>query len=143
MSDDLPLGLKHSLSLTIDQHLTVPAIAQAFAGFSGMPPVFATAYLIAFVEWTCIEAVKPHLASGLQTVGTHVDISHEAPTPVGMTVTAEVELIEAVGRKLRFAVTCRDEAGLIGKGFHDRAIINPASFLARLAKKNPGGGTHV
>jgi fluoroacetyl-CoA thioesterase len=100
-----------------------------------MPPVFATAFMVAFIEWTCIEALKPYLAPGEHTVGTHVDVSHVAATPVGMTVTATVELVEIEGRKLRFRVACRDESDLIGERFHERAIIDAARFMSKMSKK--------
>jgi len=133
--DDLKPGLKISRSVIVDDALTVPAVAAAHFGFIDMPPVFATAFLVGFVEWTCIEALRPYLASGERTVGVHVDLSHSAATPVGMKVTAEVELVERSDRKLRFKVTVRDEADVISEGFHDRYIIDVARFMGRLAKK--------
>ena len=93
-----------------------------------MPPVLATACLVGFIEWACIEALHPFLDQGEHTLGTHVDVSHVAPTPAGMMVSAEVELIAVEGRKLRFKVSCRDEDGLIGEGFHERAVIDHARF---------------
>ena len=72
------------------------------------------------------------------SVGTHVDISHVAATPAGMTVTATVELIEAEGRSLHFKVSCHDDAGLIGEGTHRRAIIDTERFSQRLEAKANG-----
>jgi fluoroacetyl-CoA thioesterase len=128
-------GIRHSQSLIVDQRLTVPAVSQRFTGFADMPLVFATAYLIGFVEWTCVEALRPFLQPGEQTVGTHVDMSHIAATPVGMAVTAEVEVVAVQGRKLRFKVLCRDEKDVISKGFHERAVIDRAKFIERLTAK--------
>lgn len=127
----------------VDQHLTVPAVSSAFTGFWDMPPVFATAYMVGLIEWACIEALRDHLPSGQHTVGTHVDVSHLAATPAGMFVTADVELIAIEGRKLRFKVACRDEAGLIGEGFHERAIIDQAKFMARVSAKTAKGAADV
>jgi len=134
--DNLQAGLRHTNSLKVDDRLIVPAVAAAFTGFSDMPPVFATAFLVGFVEWTCIEAVRPYLASNQRTVGMHVDLSHSAATPVGMTVSAEVELIAVKGRKLRFSITCRDEVDVISKGYHERYIIDADRFMARLKDKS-------
>jgi len=128
----LAVGLKHSQSLRVGNELTVPAVSKHLAHFQDMPPVFATAFLVAFIEDTCVAALKPHLGPGQKSVGTHVDISHTAATPVGRTVTCEVELVEIEGRKLKFRVTCRDDKGPIGDGFHERALIDLAKFLARL-----------
>ena len=68
------------------------------------------------------------------------DISHLAATPIGMTVTAEVELVELRGRKLRFTVSCRDDADLIGEGFHERAVIDHPKFMARVSAKAEASG---
>lgn len=129
-----PVGLRYSKSIEVTEALTVPSLS-AFTGFEEMPPVFATAFMVAFIEWTCIEALREHLDAGQQTVGTHVDVSHVAATPTGMTVTALVELIEADGRRLRFAVECRDDKEIISRGFHERAVIDSAKFKVRLAAK--------
>lgn len=74
-----------------------------------MSKVFATAYLVAFVEHTCIEGLAIVLPEGSKTVGIKVEITHSSATPVGMEVTAKVELIEVEGRRLQFAVECHDE----------------------------------
>jgi fluoroacetyl-CoA thioesterase len=122
-------------TLKVDQTLTVPAVSEAFTGFRDMPPVFATAYMVGFIEWACIEAIRPWLEPGEHTVGTHVNVSNMAATPVGMNVTAFVELVEVEGRKLRFRVTCRDEVDIIGEGTHERVVINPETFMARVSAK--------
>ena len=88
MLTNLKPGLVHSASLTVDGSLTVPQVSPKLAAFADMPPVFATAFLVAFIEATCIEAIRPHLESGQHSVGTHVDVSHSAATPVGMQVKA-------------------------------------------------------
>ena len=130
-------GLKHSLSLPVTHAQTVPALSQSLQGFADMPPVFATAFMVGFIEWACIEALHPHLPDDAITLGTHVDVSHCAPTPVGLTVTAHVELLSVEGRCLRFRVSCRDDFHLIGEGFHERHIVDRHAFAARIdAKRN-------
>jgi fluoroacetyl-CoA thioesterase len=128
----LAVGLKHSQSVKVGADLTVPAVSMHLAHFQDMPPVFATAFLVAFIEDTCVAALKPHLAAGQKSVGTHVDVSHTAATPIGRTVTCDVELVELDGRKLKFKVACRDDTGPIGEGLHERALIDVKRFLARL-----------
>jgi fluoroacetyl-CoA thioesterase len=137
-SDDLKPGLRHSATLRVTDELAVPASGRLLGGAAEMPPVFATAQMIAFVEWTCVAALAPYIAPHQRTVGTRVEISHSAATPIGMAVTAEVELIEIDGRRLRFKVSCRDEAEPIGEGFHERTIIDYERFMARLARKPAG-----
>lgn len=103
-----------------------------------MPEVFATGFLVGFLEWSCIRAVNPHLNwPAEQTVGTHIDISHEAATPPGLTVTATVELIEFDGKRLVFKVEAHDGVDLIARGRHERFVINREKFDARLEKKKP------
>ena len=136
MSDPVPpIGLRHTMSMVVSGRATVPGLATVFGNFTEMPPVLATMAMIGFVESTCLEALRPYLAAHQKTVGTHVDMSHVAATPVGFTVTAEVELIAVEGRKLRFKVACRDDADVIGSGFHERAIIDAAKFMDRLEAK--------
>ena len=120
-------GLAHAETILITDRLTVPEMADYFSNFAAMPPVFATAYLVAFVEWTCVRFLADHLLDGEASVGTKVDLSHDAATPVGME-----------GRKLRFKVDCRDERDLIGAGFHERFVIDEARFLSRLDQKRAG-----
>jgi fluoroacetyl-CoA thioesterase len=79
--------------------------------------------------------MRPWLEPGEHTVGTHVNVSHVAATPVGMKVTSTAELVAVEGRKLSFRVSCRDEVDLIGEGTHERAVIYPEKFMARLAAK--------
>lgn len=128
-------GTTHMQTLTVDTSLTVPAVSQAFTGFRDMPPVFATAFMVGFIEWACIEAMRPWLEPGEHSVGTHVNISHVAATPIGMAVTAFVDLVAVEGRKFTFRVTCRDEVDVIGEGTHERVVINPEKFMARVLAK--------
>ncbi len=71
-------------------------------------------------------------------MGTRLDVSHDAATPVGMQVWAEAEVTAVDGRKLTFAVTAYDEAGPIGKGTHERFIIQNDKFLAKAQGKKKG-----
>src|SRR5438874_13703518 len=134
--NDLKPGLRHSATLRVSEQMAVPAQGRMMGGTVEMPPVFATANMIAFVEWTCVAALAPYLAPHQRTVGTRVDMSHIAATPIGMNVTAEVELFEIDGRRLRFKASCRDEAEPIGEGFHERMVIDHTRFMQRLARKS-------
>ena len=133
--DDLKPGLRHSATLRVTDELAVPAQGRALGFPQAMPPVFATAQMIAFIEWTCVAALQPYVAPHQRTVGTSVEMTHSAATPIGMQATAEVELVEIQGRRLRFKVSCRDEVEPIGDGFHERMIIDHDRFMARLAGK--------
>ncbi len=132
---DLKPGLRHSATIRVTEELAVPASGHLLGATAEMPPVFATAQMIAFVEWTCVAALAPYLAPHQRTVGTRVEMSHSAATPIGMQVTAEIELFEIDGRRLRFKVRCRDDAEPIGDGFHERVVVDHDRFMTRLSAK--------
>ena len=102
---------------------------------SGLVPVFATPYMIALMENSAVNAVNDHLEEGQGTVGTKLDVSHDAATPIGMKVWAESTLKEVDGKRLVFDVVAYDEAGPIGKGSHERFIINVEKFMAKCEAK--------
>ncbi|NCU48142.1 MAG: thioesterase, partial [Candidatus Fonsibacter ubiquis] len=92
--------------------------------------------LVGFLEWACILAIKPHLDwPNEQSVGTHINVSHEAATPVGHEVTASVELIKIEGKKLTFNVDARDLKDIISKGTHERFVINKEKFELKVNEK--------
>lgn len=100
---------------------------------SGLVEVYATPAMVALMEKTCLTSVLPFLPEGHGTVGTKVDIVHTKATPVGMKVICESELVEVDRRRLVFALTARDEAGEIGKGTHERFIIDTEKFMAKVS----------
>lgn len=138
----LAIGLKYVSTMQVEDRHTVPQISPDWPGFQDMPPVFATAMLVGFMEQTCIEALRPYLNPGQHTVGTYIDISHTAPTPAGMQVTVVTELIKMEGRKLTFRLTARDAADCISEGLHQRFIIEQDTFLSRVRKKQHDFGCH-
>ncbi|MCI8697483.1 MAG: thioesterase family protein [Oscillospiraceae bacterium] len=107
----------------------------ARAAGSGLAPVFATPWMVALMENAAVQAVQGALAEDQGTVGTHLDISHDAASPIGMKVWAEAEVTAVEGRKLTFDVAAYDEAGRIGGGTHQRFIIQPDKFLAKVQRK--------
>ena len=137
MKNTLKPGIKYSHTFTVPKSKTVPALYPESEEFVIMPEVFATGYLVGFLEWACIKAINPHLDwPKEQTVGTHIDVSHEAATPPGLTVTAKVELIAVEGKKLTFSVEAHDGVDLISKGRHERFIINRQKFDERIKVKS-------
>jgi fluoroacetyl-CoA thioesterase len=131
----LKVGLRHSERLVVEARHTVPRVAPDWAGFDDMPPVLATAILVGFIERTCIMGLRGLLLSSQRTVGTHVNVSHVAPTPVGGTVTAEIELVGIDGKSLHFNATCHDDTGLVSEGSHQRAVIDFERFCERVASR--------
>ena len=118
-------GLNARVSAIVDQTMT--ADSQGTQGVKGL----ATPVMVRLMENAAVKAVAPDIAADLTTVGTRLDITHLAPTPVGMRVEARATLLEVEGRVLVFAVSAEDEAGIIGKGTHQRVIVRRQGFAER------------
>jgi len=117
------------------QEIIVTEEKTAKAMGSGELNVFATPAMIALMENTAYTSIADQLEPGQGTVGTLMNVKHVAATPVGMKVTCETKLIEIDRRRLVFAVTASDEAGLIGEGVHERFIVDNAKFQSRADAK--------
>lgn len=135
MKDTLRPGLEYTLRFQVPRAKTVPNLYPESALFREMPEVFATGFMVGLMEWACMEALAPHLDEGERSVGTLVDVTHEAATPPGMEVTVRARCIGVEGRKTRWDLEARDEADVIGRGRHERFIIDLEKFEARLAEK--------
>ena len=136
MKPTLQPGLRYRHTFEVPPSKTVPALYPESEDFRAMPEVFATGFLVGFLEWACVLAIKPHLDGPEElTLGTHVDVTHEAATPPGLEVTATVELVAIEGKKLTFRVEAHDGVDVIARGRHDRFVVNRARFDARMAAK--------
>ena len=136
MKDTLRAGLEGTFRYVVPASKTVPRIYPEAPDFQLMPEVLATGYLVALCEWACIELVKPHLDwPREQTLGTHVDLSHTAPTPPGFTVEIRSKLLAVDGKRLEFSIEAHDGVDLITRGRHERHVIQAERFLSRLALK--------
>ena len=143
MKPTLRPGLEGRFRYRVPASKTVPKIYTEAPDFQMMPEVLATGYLVALCEWACIELVKPHLDwPREQTLGTHVDLSHTAPTPPGMTVEVRARLESVEGTKLVFALSAHDGMEPITAGRHERHVIDAERFERRIAAKlaAPGAG---
>lgn len=97
--------------------------------------VFATPFLIALAEKTCLESIKSELEDGQSSVGSQINIKHMAATPIGMTVRCESELIEVEKSRLLFKVVAFDDEEQVMEGTHERFVIDMEKFFARVDKK--------
>lgn len=113
-----------------EQMVTAETTAARYG--SGLVEVFATPAMVALMEKTCLTSVLPHLPEGFGTVGIKVDITHSKATPVGMRVTCESTLIEVDRRRLVFEVVAHDEKGEIGRGRHERFVIDTKKFMEKV-----------
>ena len=114
--------------------VVTPEVTAAHLG-SGAVAVFATPMMIALVEKACMLSVRPFLEEGQDTVGTQVNISHSAASPLGSTVRCETTLVEVDRRRLVFSAKVYDDDGIVGEGTHERFIIDRERFLAKVEKK--------
>ena len=125
----LTVGIKGTLEKTAVSDLSARSMG------SGELDVLATPALIAAVEETAWKSIAPYLEEGQGSVGTHLEVSHLAATPLGMKFWCESELVEINGRKLIFSVSAHDETGPIGKGTHERFLVDNASFQKKTDAK--------
>ncbi|MCQ2447865.1 MAG: thioesterase family protein [Oscillibacter sp.] len=125
------IGNKFQVQQTVTGQLTAAQVG------SGALPVFGTPFMIGMMENAALSCLQPFLADGQGSVGTHLNVSHDAPTPVGMTVWAEAEIthVSENGKMIDFKVSAWDEKGPIGSGTHTRAIINNERFLNKCNAK--------
>ena len=125
------LGTKCRLEQTVTEELTAATVG------SGALPVFGTPYMIAMMENAALTLLQNFIEEDKGSVGTQINVSHEAPTPIGMKVMVEAEVtaVSENGKMVDFAVRAWDETGLIGQGTHTRAIIHNECFLAKCNAK--------
>jgi fluoroacetyl-CoA thioesterase len=136
MKDSLRPGLTYRFEFKIPDTKTVPHLYPESDMFRAMPEVLATGYMVGLMEWACIEALRPHLDwPDEQSLGTHVNFSHLAATPPGLTVTVDVRLERIDGRRLFFSVSAHDGIDKITEGTHERVVIDAARFNARVEQK--------
>ena len=136
MKQTLQPGVRYEHRFVVTERQTVPQLYPESDDFAEMPAVLATGFLVGFLEWACVLAVNPHLDwPREQSLGTQIDISHEAATPPGLELTATVELVEVDGRRLVFAVEASDGVDVISRGRLERVVVTREAFDARLATK--------
>jgi predicted thioesterase len=126
-------GLEGKADLVVAAEHTAPKIG------SGRVHVLATPVMINLIEAAALDAIEHLLPAGHQSLGTHLDVTHVAATPVGMRVSATAKLVAVEGRKLMFRVEARDEVELIGEGTHERVIVDVERFDRRIAAKLSAG----
>lgn len=126
---EITIGMKGTSETTVERQDT------AYEVGSGELLVYATPCMVALMEGAACDAITEAIPEGKTSVGTMLNISHIAATPVGMDVRAEAEVTEVDGNTITFQVTAYDEAGKIGEGVHKRAVITSQKFLDRVYAK--------
>ena len=129
---ELPTGLTGTAELVVGEQHTAPRIG------SGRIRVLATPVMINLMEAAALAAVEQSLPENHQSLGTHLDVTHIAATPVGMRVRATAEVLRVEGRTVYLRVRAEDEHELIGEGTHERVVVNLARFDERVNRKARG-----
>jgi len=127
--DPLVPGLTGTAEMIVGTNDTAPRVG------SGRIAVLATPVMINLFEEAALAAVEDLLPEGKQSLGTELNVTHIAATPIAMKVVATAELIAVDGRKLSFRVSARDEIELIGEGTHERVVVTAATFATRIEAK--------
>jgi len=122
-------GLKGSAEITVGDQHTAPSVG------SGAIAVLGTPVMINLMEAAALDAIEEFLEPGHQSLGTHLNVSHIAATPVGMRARADAEVTAVEGNRVSFRVEAHDEKDLIGEGTHTRVVVNVERFDARVATK--------
>ncbi len=122
-------GIRNRIETVVGQEMSARSMK------SGTLDVLATPSMVALMEETAWRSVAPFLGPGRGTVGTVLELSHLSPTPLGMAIWCESELVEVDGRRLVFRVEVHDERGLVGKGRHERFIVDEERFQAKADAK--------
>ena len=123
------IGETYTVKTIVTNLNTAAAVA------SGGVPVFGTPMMIALMESAALQLAAQYIEEGQTTVGVRIEVSHTAATPVGMQVEATAKLEKIEGKILTFSMTAADEAGPIGEGMQQRAIVNEQKFIERANSK--------
>ncbi|WP_426114191.1 thioesterase family protein [Massilia sp. PWRC2] len=136
MSSSLQAGLRFSWRYTVPERASVPALYHDTDFCRDMPAVLATGYLVGMMELACVHGIMPFVDwPRQQSLGTMVNFRHLAPTPPGMELRIEGEVLAVDGRRLTFRVEAWDNLERVCEGTHERMLIEPQRFAARLASK--------
>ncbi len=104
------------------------------AGNQGVD-VLSTPMLVQLIEDAAMQCLAPVLAPEQVSVASYVDVLHIAPTPVGLILRTEVEIVSLDGPRVNFAVAAFDEKEKVAEGTHERYIIERAAFRASVEEK--------
>ena len=133
MKPTLAEGLSFARKIVVDETRCI-----TFLGHEAM--VYATPSMVNDVEYTCYDALVPHLDAGESSVGSRVEIDHLGPTPQGMEVEIRLRLTKVDKRRMHFEFTVRDAEEEVGRGTHIRFVVDSARTRERIAAKRARAG---
>ncbi len=125
--------LQPGLSSTIQGQVNEASTARELG--SGTVDVLATPELVRWMEAAAVAALADHLSPEYTTVGTAINIQHIAPTPVGLQVRVRADLTAVEGRRLKFDVVAYDNVEEVGRGTHERVLVEVEGFVSKANRK--------
>ena len=126
---ELKVGMKLQAEETVTEGNTAAALG------SGSLEVYGTPAMACLMERAAADLAERHLPEGWTSVGISLNIKHQAPTPIGMAVKAEAEIVQVDGRKLTYTVRAFDDREEIGNGTHERFIVEAEKFRGKATGK--------
>jgi predicted thioesterase len=133
MSNEPDLNSTGTATLIVGPQDLASSISSETA--DSFPPVLATARMVALMEIAASRVLQSLCSPGELSVGVTVDISHTAPTPLGAEVTATARYAGREGKLFLFEVSCADQGGEVGRGWHKRAIVSSERLQSGAAKR--------
>ncbi len=128
MNEKLEPGLTRTARISVDDARTI-----SFMGDEGR--VYATPELVRDIEMTCRDLLLEVIDAGQDSVGTHIDLSHIAATPIGMWADIKVTVAAVDGRAVTFDIDAHDRVEQICHGKHSRFVVDVTKTIARLKEK--------
>ena len=128
MIEDVKAGMKHTRRIDIDAGRIISHMDEELA-------VYSTPSMVEDIEMTCQEFIQRHLPDEQNTVGTHVAVDHMAPTPAGAWVEVSIEVTGVDGRMVTMEAVVTDAVEQVGRGKHNRFVVDNEKTRERLIAK--------
>ncbi len=128
MKENLTAGVTATQKIAIDRDRTI-----GFMGDEGR--VYSTPSMVRDIEYTCHELLNEHLDDGENSVGTHVSVDHIGATVEGDEVEVSVTITAVEGRAVSFEATVKDSLEEVGRGVHNRFVVDVQKTYERLTEK--------
>ena len=128
MKDSLTAGVTAIQKIAIDRDRTI-----GFMGDEGR--VYSTPSMVRDIEYTCHELLNEHLDDGENSVGTHVSVDHIGATVEGDEVEVSITITAVEGRAVSFEATVKDSLEEVGRGVHNRFVVDVQKTYERLTEK--------
>lgn len=106
-------------------------------GRDSLETLLATPTYVDLMIRAAIEVLKPNFPyqSGFISVGTAMSFVHQAPSALGMTVSVKATLSKIDGNRFFFDIEAYDEVGVIGRGTHERQMVQLQGLLDKVRER--------